>query len=87
MANLNYFYHNSPTYGSPFDMMAKFGISYRTAGENSAEGQSSPAEVMNGWMNSPGHRRNILDPNFTQIGIGIAKNAQGRYIWTQQFIG
>ncbi len=87
MAKNNYFDHNSPTYGSPFDMMKKFGISYRTAGENIAMGQTTPEQVMNGWMNSSGHRANILKASFTEIGIGIAKNSSGRLYWTQQFIG
>ncbi len=87
MAKLNYFDHQSPTYGSPFDMMKQYGISYRAAGENIAMGQTSPQQVMQGWMNSPGHRANILNASFTQIGVGIARNAQGRYYWTQQFIG
>ncbi|MCY1712720.1 CAP domain-containing protein [Caproiciproducens galactitolivorans] len=87
MAKLNYFDHTSPTYGSPFDMMKQFGISYRAAGENIAMGQTSSQQVMQGWMNSPGHRANILNASFTQIGVGIAKNANGQYIWTQQFIG
>jgi uncharacterized YkwD family protein len=87
MAKLNYFDHTSPTYGSPFDMMKKLGITYRAAGENIAMGQKSPEQVMQGWMNSPGHRANILNASFTQIGVGIAKNAQGQYVWTQQFIG
>lgn len=87
MAKLNYFDHTSPTYGTPFEMMKQFGISYRTAGENIAMGQSSPEQVMNGWMNSEGHRKNILNASFTQIGVGVAKNANGQFIWTQQFIG
>lgn len=87
MAKNNYFDHNSPTYGSPFDMMKKFGISYKTAGENIAMGQTSPEQVMQGWMNSPGHRANILKASFTQIGVGVAKNSSGRLYWTQQFIG
>lgn len=87
MAKLGYFDHNSPTYGSPFDMMKKYGISYRTAGENIAMGQTTPEQVMNGWMNSPGHRANILRASFTQIGVGVAKNSSGRLYWTQQFIG
>lgn len=87
MAKLNYFNHNSPTYGSPFDMMKKYGISYRTAGENIAMGQTTPEQVMQGWMNSPGHRANILKSSFTQIGVGVAKNSSGRLYWTQQFIG
>ncbi|WP_411675950.1 CAP domain-containing protein [Caproicibacter sp.] len=87
MAKLGYFDHTSPTYGSPFDMMKQFGISYRTAGENIAMGQTSPTQVMNGWMNSEGHRANILNSSFTKIGIGVAQNSSGRYYWTQQFIG
>ena len=87
MAKNNYFDHTSPTYGSPFDMMKQFGITYRTAGENIAAGQTSPAQVMDGWMNSEGHRANILNSSFTKIGVGVAQNAGGRYYWTQQFIG
>lgn len=87
MAKLGYFDHTSPTYGSPFDMMKQFGISYRAAGENIAMGQTSPAQVMNGWMNSEGHKANILNTSFTKIGVGVAQNSAGRYYWTQQFIG
>ncbi len=87
MIDKNYFDHNSPTYGSPFDMMRKFGVSYRSAGENIAEGQRSPEEVMNAWMNSEGHRKNILNPNFTTLGVGVAKTSSGRLYWTQMFIG
>lgn len=84
MATNNYFSHTSPTYGSPFDMMKKFGISYRTAGENIAKGQTTAQQVFDSWMNSPGHRANILNSSFTQIGVGYAAN--GHY-WTQMFIG
>ena len=87
MINKNYFSHTSPTYGSPFDMMKQFNISYRTAGENIAKGQRTPAEVVNAWMNSQGHRENILSPNFTEIGIGVAKSSNGTLYWTQMFIG
>lgn len=87
MINKNYFDHTSPTYGSPFDMMKQFNISYRTAGENIAKGQRTPAEVVNSWMNSPGHRANILNANFTDIGIGVAKSSNGTLYWTQMFIG
>ncbi|WP_313959696.1 CAP domain-containing protein [Cytobacillus oceanisediminis] len=80
----NYFSHTSPTYGSPFDMMRDFGVSYNSAGENIAMGQPSPEEVVNAWMNSEGHRKNILSPNFTHIGVG--HTSQGHY-WTQMFIG
>lgn len=84
MAVNGYFDHNSPTYGSPFDMMREYGISYHTAGENIAKGQRSPEEVVNAWMNSQGHRENILNGNFTHIGVGYVE--QGN-VWTQQFIG
>lgn len=86
MATKGYFSHTSPTYGSPFVMMENFGIKFSAAGENIAYGQRTPAEVMNGWMNSPGHRNNILSRSFTQIGVGAAKNSSGVLYWTQQFI-
>jgi uncharacterized YkwD family protein len=84
MHDNRYFSHTSPTYGSPFDMMKAFGISYRTAGENIAMGYSSPESVMDGWMNSPGHRANILNASYTTIGVGYV--ADGNY-WTQHFTG
>lgn len=87
MVNKNYFDHNSPTYGSPFDMMKKFGINYKSAGENIAQGQKTPQEVMNAWMNSKGHRENILNPNFTKLGVGVAKDNNKGLYWTQMFIG
>jgi uncharacterized YkwD family protein len=83
MKQNGYFSHTSPTYGSPFDMMKKFGIQYRAAGENIAKGQRSPEEVVNAWMNSEGHRKNILSSNFTHIGVG---HVSGNY-WTQMFVG
>jgi len=87
MVAKNYFSHTSPTYGSPFDMMKKFGITYTAAGENIAMGQQTAASVMSSWMNSPGHKANILSKNFTEIGVGIAKDKSGSIYWTQQFIG
>lgn len=87
MRDKNYFSHTSPTFGSPFDMIKNFGIRYMAAGENIAMGQPTPAEVMVSWMNSPGHRTNILSKNFTEIGVGVAKSKSGTIYWTQQFIG
>ena len=84
MAAKGYFSHQSPTYGSPFDMMKAFGISYRTAGENIAKGQRTAAEVMQSWMNSSGHRANILKRDFTHIGVGYCESGKHR---TQMFIG
>ena len=84
MKDNKYFSHTSPVYGSPFQMMKSFGISYRSAGENIAKGYATPEAVVEGWMNSPGHRANILNSSFTHIGVGYV--ADGRY-WTQMFIG
>lgn len=84
MVDRHYFNHTSPTYGSPFQMMKAFGVTYRSAGENIAYGYRTPKAVVDGWMNSPGHRANILNAGFTQIGVGYV--AQGNY-WTQMFIG
>jgi uncharacterized YkwD family protein/spore coat assembly protein SafA len=86
MINKKYFSHTSPTYGSPFNMMEQFGIKFSAAGENIAMGQRTPAEVVNAWMNSPGHRANILNPSYTQLGVGLAKDSKGTCYWTQMFI-
>ena len=84
MHDRRYFDHNSPTYGTPFQMMKAFGLSYRSAGENIAMGYRTPQAVVTGWMNSSGHRANILNSSYTKIGVGYV--ADGNY-WTQQFIG
>ncbi|MBD8037360.1 hypothetical protein H9635_11420 [Solibacillus sp. A46] len=83
MKDKNYFSHTSPTYGSPFDRLKALGISYKAAGENIAKGQRTAQEVVTAWMNSEGHRANILNANFTHIGVGYVKDGN---IWTQQFI-
>ena len=83
MANNNYFDHISPTYGNPFDMMRAFGITYSMAAENIAYGSSTAEAVMQGWMNSKDHRANILNPDFTEIGIGYENNERN---WVQMFI-
>ncbi len=82
MRDNGYFSHMSPTYGSPFQMMKSFGISYRSAGENIAKGYTTPEAVVRSWMNSSGHRANILSASFTEIGVGYV--ADGHY-WTQLF--
>lgn len=84
MQEKRYFSHTSPTYGSPFDMMRAFGLAYRSAGENIAMGYPTPQSVVDGWMNSEGHRKNILNASFTVIGVGYVP--EGNY-WTQMFIG
>ena len=87
MVENGYFSHNSPKYGSPFAMMKTFGISYRYAGENIASGQASPESVVRAWMNSPGHRANIMSSKFNKIGVGYAYTTGGSYhhFWTQWF--
>jgi uncharacterized YkwD family protein/spore coat assembly protein SafA len=86
MVNKGYFSHTSPTYGSPFNMMENFGIRFSAAGENIAKGQRTPQEVVNAWMNSSGHRANILSPSYSEIGVGLAKDKNGVSCWTQMFI-
>lgn len=86
MKDNNYFSHTSPNYGSPFQMMQDFGIKYSNAGENIAGGQKTPQEVMDAWLNSSGHRANILNKNFTQLGVGYAKGGSYGYYWVQMFI-
>ena len=83
MSDNNYFSHTSPVYGSPFNMIKNFGISYKSAAENIARGQKTPQDVVNAWMNSSGHRANILNSSYTKIGVGYVTN--GNY-WTQLFI-
>lgn len=83
MKDNNYFSHTSPVYGTPFQMLKNFGFSYRSAGENIARGYATPHAVVNAWMNSSGHRANILNANYTKIGVGYV--AGGNY-WTQMFI-
>ncbi len=83
MKDKNYFSHTSPTYGSPFQMMKSFGIMYKSAGENIAKGYATPKAVVDGWMNSSGHRANIMNSSFTHIGVGYVLD--GNY-WTQMFI-
>ena len=87
MAKNGYFSHTSPTYGSAFDMLKAAGISYRTAGENIAKGQKTAEMVMNGWMNSSGHRANILSSGYTRIGVGYAVDGGGTPYWVQIFAG
>jgi len=82
MSKKGYFDHTSPTYGSPFNLLRLQKVPFRTAGENIAMGQRSPESVMQGWMNSEGHRSNILNPSFTSIGVGYYNG-----YWVQLFIG
>jgi len=86
MVEKNYFLHTSPTYGTPFDMMKNFGITYKTAGENLA-GNSNMKSAVDSWMNSEGHRKNILSNSYNYIGIGVTKSDKYGYIISAMFIG
>ena len=86
MIDNNYFSHNSPTYGSPFDMMKSYDIKYVYAGENLA-GNPSIQDAHESLMNSQGHRENILNPNFTHIGIGVREGSKYGKMITQMFVG
>ena len=86
MVDNNYFSHTSPTYGSPFDMLKSFKISYKTAGENIA-GNSSNSSAVTAWMNSSGHKANILNSNFNYTGIGVVSSPKYGKVYVQLFIG
>ena len=87
MAQNNYFSHTNLSGQSPFDRMKAAGISYRSAAENIAAGQKTPQEVVNAWMNSSGHRANILNSSVTKMGVGIYSGGSYGVYWTQLFIG
>ncbi|GAA0470858.1 SafA/ExsA family spore coat assembly protein [Alkalibacillus silvisoli] len=86
MRDHNYFSHQSPNYGSPSNMIDQFNVSYRRTAENIAAGQRTANAVVESWMNSAGHRQNILDPNMTHIGVGFIEGGQYSNYWTQMFI-
>ena len=86
MVDNNYFSHNSPTYGTPFQMLNSFKISYKTAGENIA-GNSSNSASVTAWMNSSGHKANILNSSFNYTGIGVVKGSKYGKIYVQLFLG
>ena len=86
MVDNNYFSHTSPTYGSPFDMLKSFKISYKTAGVNIA-GNSSNSSAVTAWMNSSGHKANILNSNFNYTGIGVVSSPKYGKMYVQLFIG
>ena len=80
------FSHTRPNGTSCFTVCKELGISYRSAGENIAYGYRTPAQVVNGWMNSEGHRKNILSASFTSIGVGCYQQG-GTLYWSQMFLG
>ena len=86
MVQNNYFSHNSPTYGTPFNMLNSFKVSYKSAGENIA-GNSSNQAAVTAWMNSSGHRANILNSSYNYTGIGVVTGSKYGKIYVQMFIG
>lgn len=86
MVNNGYFSHTSPTYGSPFNMIKSFGISYKAAGENIA-GNSSNANAVKAWMNSEGHKANILSNSFNYTGVAVVSSPTYGKVYVQMFIG
>ncbi|WP_235576151.1 SafA/ExsA family spore coat assembly protein [Rossellomorea vietnamensis] len=86
MKDAGYFSHRSPTYGTPEEMLKRFNISYCEASENIAAGQSNPEEVVREWMDSPVHRKNVLNKSYTHVGVGYAEGGTYGTYWTQLFI-
>ncbi|MDR3345417.1 MAG: CAP domain-containing protein [Oscillospiraceae bacterium] len=80
------FSHYNPTFGDPFEMLELFGISFAAAGENLAHAHYSAAQTLADWVNSPGHRNNILNPVFENIGVGLASDRHGGWLWTALFV-
>lgn len=80
------FSHTRPDGSSFNSALTEAGVNFSGAGENIAYGQNSPEKVMEGWMNSSGHRANILNSSYTSIGVGHYQNASGVNYWTQLFI-
>lgn len=89
MAERNYFSHDLPGIGTWSDNISNYGYPYGTRAENIAAGYSTAADTVQSWIDSPGHRANMLDPNLTAIGIGSAYNANSQYgtYWTNTFGG
>lgn len=81
------FSHTRPNGTKCFTILKEYGISYKLCAENIAAGQKTPAKVVEDWMNSPGHRANILDPRVQEIGVGVVYVEDGyhRYYWAQLF--
>jgi uncharacterized protein YkwD len=85
MASRGYFDHTTPD-GVTFDKrITAAGYRWSNAAENIAKGQSTPAAVMQSWMNSPGHRANILNCKLKNIGVGLAYDSRNSPLWTQDF--
>ena len=87
MAVINYFSHISPVYGSPFDMLDKFHIKYKYAGESIYKSVNKPEALIKSWFSSPDYKKLILNPEYQYVGIGISRNDKGVYYCISIFIG
>ncbi len=85
MAKRDYFDHNTPEGVTVATRVTNAGYKWSSVGENIAKGQKDAASVMQSWMNSPGHRANILNCGYRDIGIGVATDSKRTKIWTQDF--
>lgn len=85
MVKRNYFEHESPHYGNPWDMATLFDYEYTSYGENIARNFKTAKETVDAWMASPKHRANLLKPSFTHLGVGVQKAEDGNFYIVQQF--
>jgi uncharacterized protein YkwD len=81
----DFFHHVNPDGQDPGDRLAEVGVEFRYAGENIARGQLTPREVVRAWMESPGHRENMLSPAWTHVGVGVHSGAERGPWWAQEF--
>ena len=84
---LSSFSHTRPNGEKCFSAYRECGVSYKAAGENIANGYKTPSDVVKGWMNSAGHRKNIMSDTYSQVGISVDIDESGKLFWTQNFIG
>lgn len=85
MATRNYYSHHSPEGTTVADRVTLTGYGFAVVGENIAWGQENARQVMNAWMRSRGHKANILNPQYTEIGVGVEETRHGAIVWTQNF--
>lgn len=86
MIQYDFFDHVNPVTGSTLgDRARQFGYDFYIVGENLGAGQATPRQVFRDWMDSPGHRRNILDPRFVELGVGVAVGGRYQIYWVQEF--
>jgi len=85
MTTKNFFSHTGSDGSQPWDRITRQGYTWSNVGENIAAGYSTASAVVQGWMNSPGHCANIMNPNFTNLGVGYSTGGSYRYYWVTDF--